>query len=59
MACHDMFKLMDRESLIEGLHPEGECPEKLDSGTIEFEDVKFFYPFRPEIQAQKNAKNRI
>ena len=45
-----MFKLMDRQSLIEGLHPKGDSPPTLDAGTIEFEDVKFFYPFRPEIQ---------
>lgn len=50
VACHDMFKLMDRQSLIEGLHPKGDSPPTLDAGTIEFEDVKFFYPFRPEIQ---------
>lgn len=55
VACHDMFKLMDRQSLIEGLHPKGDSPPTLDAGTIEFEDVKFFYPFRPEIQvALKN-----
>ena len=56
VACHDMFKLMDRQSLIEGLHPKGESPEKLDPGTIEFEEVKFFYPFRPEIQVGSKRK---
>ena len=32
-----MFKLMDRESQIEGLEPKGEAPEQLDAGTIEFQ----------------------
>ena len=27
VACHDMFQLMDRASLIEGLEPTGETPE--------------------------------
>ncbi|CAL1142099.1 unnamed protein product [Cladocopium goreaui] len=59
VACHDMFKLIDRESLIEGLAPKGSAPEKLDAGTIEFVDVKFFYPFRPEIQVLKGITFKI
>lgn len=59
VACHDMFKLMDRQSLIEGLHPKGDSPPTLDAGTIEFEDVKFFYPFRPEIQVLKGINFKI
>mmetsp|Transcript_37903 Transcript_37903/g.84730 ORF Transcript_37903/g.84730 Transcript_37903/m.84730 type:complete len:699 (-) Transcript_37903:43-2139(-) len=53
VACHDMFKLMDRQSLIDGLEPTGENPKGLKAGQIEFQDVKFFYPFRPEIQVLK------
>ena len=26
-----------------------QVPKGLDAGTIEFENVKFFYPFRPEV----------
>jgi len=60
VACHDMFQLMDRRSTIEGLEPTGDVPnEKLDAGTIEFEDVKFFYPFRPSIQVLKGIHFRI
>eukprot|EP00435_Cladocopium_sp_Y103_P003448 s4310_g1.t1 len=59
VACHDMFQLMDRASLIEGLEPTGETPEALDAGTIEFADVKFFYPFRPAIQVLKGISFRI
>ncbi|CAE7217756.1 ABCB1 [Symbiodinium natans] len=53
VACHDMFKLMDRVSQIDGLEPSGEEPKELQAGHIEFQDVKFFYPFRPEIQVLK------
>ena len=59
VACHDMFKLMDRESLIEGLEPKGDAPQSLDAGTIEFKDVKFFYPFRPEIQVLWASSSRL
>ena len=59
VACHDMFKLMDRESLIEGLEPKGDAPQSLDAGTIEFKDVKFFYPFRPEIQVRWESSSRL
>lgn len=59
VACHDMFKLMDRQSQIEGLDPKGDSPEKLDAGIIEFKEVKFFYPFRPEIQVLKGINFRI
>eukprot|EP00435_Cladocopium_sp_Y103_P059194 s354_g21.t1 len=54
-----MFKLIDRVSLIEGLNPTGNAPDKLDAGTIEFVDVKFFYPFRPEIQVLKGITFKI
>ena len=53
VACHDMFKLMDRVSAIDGLEPVGDTPKSLLAGKIEFQDVKFFYPFRPEVQVLK------
>jgi len=53
VACHDMFKLMDRVSAIDGLEPKGDAPKELQAGKIEFQDVKFFYPFRPEVQVLK------
>ncbi|CAJ1359168.1 unnamed protein product, partial [Effrenium voratum] len=59
VACHDMFKLLDRQSLIEGLEPSGATEEKLDAGTIEFQEVRFFYPFRPEIQVLKGISFKI
>ena len=47
VACHDMFKLMDRESQIEGLEPKGATPESLDAGEIEFKalETKAFLRF--------------
>mmetsp|Transcript_56745 Transcript_56745/g.106497 ORF Transcript_56745/g.106497 Transcript_56745/m.106497 type:complete len:270 (-) Transcript_56745:90-899(-) len=44
---------MDRVSAIDGLEPKGDAPKELQAGKIEFQDVKFFYPFRPEVQVLK------
>eukprot|EP00439_Symbiodinium_sp_Y106_P024056 s2066_g2.t3 len=59
VACHDMFKLMDRVSQIDGLEPTGEDPKGLEAGHIQFQDVKFFYPFRPEMQVLKGISFTI
>eukprot|EP00913_Durusdinium_trenchii_P001403 g1298.t1 len=62
VACHDMFKLLDRASKIDGMEPKGEVPSgptALEAGTIEFDQVKFFYPFRPEIQVLKGVNFKI
>jgi len=59
VACHDMFQLMDRVSAIDGLEPTGETPKQLEAGQIEFRDVKFFYPFRPEVQVLKGISFSI
>eukprot|EP00927_Polykrikos_kofoidii_P002785 TRINITY_DN11111_c1_g4_i1.p1 TRINITY_DN11111_c1_g4~~TRINITY_DN11111_c1_g4_i1.p1 ORF type:complete len:1275 (-),score=225.78 TRINITY_DN11111_c1_g4_i1:64-3888(-) len=52
-ACHDLFKLFDRPSLIDGLEPSGIVPaEDLSKsiGRLEFENVFFDYPFRPDVR---------
>lgn len=59
VACHDMFKLLDRESKINGLQPTGETPTSLEASCIEFVDVKFFYPFRPQVQVLKGVSFKI
>mmetsp|Transcript_57302 Transcript_57302/g.101615 ORF Transcript_57302/g.101615 Transcript_57302/m.101615 type:complete len:1276 (+) Transcript_57302:45-3872(+) len=59
VACHDMFVLLDRVSSINGLEPTGETPQSLDSGNIEFINVKFFYPFRPQVQVLKGVSFKI
>ncbi|CAJ1336106.1 unnamed protein product [Effrenium voratum] len=59
VACHDMFKLLDRVSKIDGMEPKGEVPTALEAGAIEFENVKFFYPFRPAIQVLKGVSFKI
>jgi len=59
VACYDMFKLMDRVSAIDGLEPTGDTPKELHAGHIEFENVKFFYPFRPEVQVLKGIGFKI
>lgn len=59
VACHDMFKLLDRQSKINGLEPAGETPNALEVSCIEFVDVKFFYPFRPQVQVLKGVSFKI
>lgn len=51
VAAHDMFEIIDRRSLIDGLEPAGrELEAGAAIGRIEFQDVRFTYPFRPDVQ---------
>jgi len=53
VSCHDMFKLIDRRSQIDGLCPIGLTPdtsEGFDIGHFDFEGVCFYYPFRRDVQ---------
>jgi len=51
VAAHDMFEIIDHQSLINGLEPEGQTLEKEPGlGRIEFQEVRFSYPFRPDVQ---------
>jgi len=51
VAAHDMFKILDRKPLINGLEPMGMTPEAGQQvGRIQFQKVKLLYPFRPDIQ---------
>eukprot|EP00929_Paragymnodinium_shiwhaense_P050623 TRINITY_DN25498_c0_g1_i1.p1 TRINITY_DN25498_c0_g1~~TRINITY_DN25498_c0_g1_i1.p1 ORF type:complete len:1274 (-),score=282.09 TRINITY_DN25498_c0_g1_i1:575-4396(-) len=61
VAAHDMFKLLDREPLINGLEAVGSSPEAgtLDVGNIEFQAVGFHYPFRQDVQVLKNMAFKI
>jgi len=54
VAAHDLFQMLDRKSTINGLKPEGDTPsEGMEEGIIEFRDVSFFYPFRPDVKVLK------
>eukprot|EP00928_Gymnodinium_smaydae_P080986 TRINITY_DN64573_c0_g1_i2.p1 TRINITY_DN64573_c0_g1~~TRINITY_DN64573_c0_g1_i2.p1 ORF type:complete len:1276 (+),score=263.78 TRINITY_DN64573_c0_g1_i2:301-3828(+) len=55
-ACYFIFELLDRKSLVDGLDPVGKKPSWVGSadskalaGQITFQDVKFSYPFRPDV----------
>mmetsp|Transcript_104268 Transcript_104268/g.185314 ORF Transcript_104268/g.185314 Transcript_104268/m.185314 type:complete len:1286 (-) Transcript_104268:252-4109(-) len=55
VATHDVFEILDRETLINGLEPNGHAVAVQDAGRIEFDDVKFTYPFRPEVKVLKGV----
>lgn len=61
VAAHDAFKLLDRQSLINGMKnlgpipTEGSSKEAFKPGCIEFRDVHFFYPFRPDVKVLKGV----
>jgi ABC-type multidrug transport system fused ATPase/permease subunit len=49
VAAHDLFQLLDRESLINGLDNVG-VADVQHVGKIEFKSVDFSYPLRPELR---------
>merc|ERR1719265_102384 len=59
IACHDAFELLDRESDINGMRNLGLTPQgdasTIKAGCIEFTDVHFFYPFRPDVKVLKGV----
>lgn len=56
VAAHDMFQLLDTKSEINGLEPTGETPTQLgEPGRLQFVDVEFFYPFRPDVQVLRGV----
>lgn len=60
LAAHDMFELMDRKPLINGLEPDGKTPEgMIKVGQIEFRNVCFFYPFRPDVQVLQGLSFQV
>ena len=55
VACRDMFALMDRKSLVNGLEPVGDMPmSSTDVGRITFGCVRFQYSFRPDVELLKS-----
>mmetsp|Transcript_51793 Transcript_51793/g.80916 ORF Transcript_51793/g.80916 Transcript_51793/m.80916 type:complete len:1310 (-) Transcript_51793:206-4135(-) len=60
VAAHDMFELMDRKPLINGLEPIGNTPkESFDVGHIELRNVSFYYPFRKDVQVLKSLSFKV
>jgi len=54
VACHDLFEYLERKSQIDGLEPQS-SNTTAQVGRFEFQDVKFFYPFRPDVQVLKGV----
>lgn len=48
-----IWKIIDRKSAIDPLNKDGVKPDKFQ-GDVEFSDVKFHYPSRPEVPVSKN-----
>jgi len=57
-AAMEVFRLMDQESKIDATQPTGEV-ETLGDGNIEFKNVSFFYPHRPETRVLRRLNFRI
>lgn len=52
-AAVSIWKIIDRKSAIDPLNEDGVKPEKFQ-GDVEFSDIKFHYPSRPEVPVSKN-----
>lgn len=48
-SAANVFSVLDRKPLIDSLSKEGLRPEKM-TGNIEFKDIHFNYPARPDVQ---------
>eukprot|EP00403_Amphidinium_massartii_P018274 CAMPEP_0178429642 /NCGR_PEP_ID=MMETSP0689_2-20121128/30907_1 /TAXON_ID=160604 /ORGANISM="Amphidinium massartii, Strain CS-259" /LENGTH=1274 /DNA_ID=CAMNT_0020051469 /DNA_START=66 /DNA_END=3890 /DNA_ORIENTATION=- len=62
VAAHDMFKLLDRESKIDSWEPKGGTPtfqNPMQAGEIEFQEVRFRYPFRPDVEVLKGMNFKV
>jgi len=57
-AAQQLFHVIDRESKIDSLSDEGIKPEQC-RGDIEFRDVVFAYPSRPDVQVLKGLSIAI
>merc|ERR1712136_320810 len=53
-AAYKVFEIIDREPEIDSLSIEGHKPESFQ-GKIEFKNVSFKYPSRPDVQILKNV----
>ena len=48
-AAYKIFELIDRTPEIDSMSEDGHRPDKFQ-GKIEFKNVSFFYPSRPDLQ---------
>ncbi|EER04130.1 Multidrug resistance protein, putative [Perkinsus marinus ATCC 50983] len=58
VAAHDVFEILDTESKINAVTPDGTVCV-LGDGIIEFKDVHFSYPTHPEVEILKGVSFRI
>jgi len=53
-ACAKIYETIDRVPKIDVYSDEGECPKQVD-GVLEFCNLNFIYPSRPEVQVLENV----
>jgi ATP-binding cassette subfamily B (MDR/TAP) protein 1 len=58
LAAYDVFRLIDRESKVDAMNPQGNH-SALGDGSIEFQDVKFTYPHRLDLPILKGLSWRV
>lgn len=57
-AAHELFRMIDRRSNIDSLSTDGLRPNEC-RGDIEFHDVSFAYPSRPDVPVLKGLSLRV
>lgn len=58
-AAQKVFKVIERESELDSLSDEGLRPKSMLNGNIEFKNVTFSYPSRPDLHILKNFTLKI
>ncbi|KAM6450468.1 ATP-binding cassette sub-family B member 5 isoform 2-T5 [Liasis olivaceus] len=58
VSAQRIFQLLDQKPLIDSYNEEGEKLEKFE-GNIEFKDIHFAYPTRPEVQVLQGLNVKI
>ena len=56
-AAVAVYNIIDEVPIINSASPDGEKPDSVE-GTFRFEDVKFTYPARPDVQVGCAASDR-
>ncbi|XP_043545736.1 ATP-dependent translocase ABCB1-like isoform X2 [Chiloscyllium plagiosum] len=57
-AAYEIYKILDEKSAIDGFSEEGYRPDQI-KGTVEFKNVHFNYPSRPDVKILRGLNLKI